>query len=77
MANTTDNTCVLVAGGIGFVASHCILQLLRKGYSVKTTIRSLNKKSEVIDMLSTGGITRYTGQVAGTKAVEGSLFFNG
>jgi dihydroflavonol-4-reductase len=32
---------VLVTGGTGFVGSHCILQLLNKGYDVKTTVRSL------------------------------------
>ena len=31
---------VLVTGGSGFIALHCIDQLLEKGYSVRTTIRS-------------------------------------
>ena len=47
---------VLVTGGTGFVGVHCILQLLQKGYHVKTTLRNLNRKNEVIDMLKTGGI---------------------
>ncbi len=47
---------VLVTGGTGYVASHCILQLLQKGYKVKTTLRSLNRKDEVINMMKSGGL---------------------
>ena len=31
---------VLVTGGSGFIAGHCILQLLEQGYLVRTTVRS-------------------------------------
>lgn len=47
----SNNKTVLVTGGSGFVALHCIHQLLLKGYTVKTTLRSLNKKDEVINTL--------------------------
>ena len=50
---------ILVTGGTGFVGVHCILQLLQKGYNVKTTLRSLKRKDEVIEMLKTGGITTF------------------
>ena len=50
---------VLVTGGTGAVGAQCILQLLRKGYAVKTTLRSMNKKDDVIGMLRTGGITSF------------------
>jgi len=50
---------VLVTGGTGFVASHCILQLLEKGYKVKTTLRNLNRKDKVLDMLKFGGISSF------------------
>lgn len=50
---------VLVTGGTGFVGVHCILQLLNKGYKVKTTIRSLKRSNEVIEMLRFGGITSF------------------
>lgn len=36
-------TTVLVTGGSGFIAGHCILQLLDQGYDVRTTVRSLSR----------------------------------
>ena len=50
---------VLVTGGTGFVGIHTIIQLLKKDYKVKTTIRSLNKKAEVIEMLKKSSITSF------------------
>ena len=50
---------VLVTGGTGFVGIHSILQLLQKGYKVKTTVRNLNRKDEVFEMLKNGGITSF------------------
>jgi nucleoside-diphosphate-sugar epimerase len=38
---------VLVTGGTGFVASWCIVELLRRGYTVRTTVRSLSKEPAV------------------------------
>lgn len=35
---------VLVTGGTGFVAGWCIVELLRRGYRVRTTVRNLNKE---------------------------------
>jgi nucleoside-diphosphate-sugar epimerase len=54
-----NNKTVLVTGGSGFVALHCIQQLLNKGYKVRATLRSLNKKQEVLDALKEGGITSF------------------
>ena len=51
---------VLVTGGTGAVGIHCILQLLQKGYRVRTTLRAINKKNEVIEMLKTGGIASFS-----------------
>lgn len=38
---------VLVTGGTGFVGGWCIVELLRRGYTVRTTIRNLSKESAV------------------------------
>jgi nucleoside-diphosphate-sugar epimerase len=46
---------VLVTGGSGFVGAHCILQLLERGYRVRTTVRSLTRESDVRTMLKAGG----------------------
>ncbi|CAA2109649.1 SDR family oxidoreductase [Variovorax paradoxus] len=46
---------VLVTGGTGFIAQHCILALLSQGYQVRTTVRSLAREAEVRDNLGTGG----------------------
>lgn len=41
------NQTVLVTGGAGFVAGWCIVELLRRGYTVRTTVRSLAKEPAV------------------------------
>ena len=46
---------VLVTGGSGFIGSHCILQLLAAGHTVRTTLRNLKRESDVRDMLRQGG----------------------
>jgi dihydroflavonol-4-reductase len=46
---------VLVTGGSGFIGSHCILQLLAAGHSVRTTLRDLKREDEVRSMLREGG----------------------
>jgi len=35
---------VLVTGGTGFIGGWCIVELLRRGFSVRTTVRSLSKE---------------------------------
>ena len=47
---------VLVTGGTGFIAQHCILALLDAGYRVRTTVRSVAREGEVRGYLATGGI---------------------
>jgi nucleoside-diphosphate-sugar epimerase len=46
---------VLVTGGSGFIASHCILQLLAAGHEVRTTVRSLDRESGVRSVLKAAG----------------------
>src|SRR6476660_8871104 len=38
---------VLVTGGSGFLGSWCVVELLRRGYTVKTTVRSLAREAQV------------------------------
>lgn len=56
---STEKT-VLVTGGSGFVGVHCIVQLLNRGYKVKTTLRAMNRKHEVLEMLRVAGITSFS-----------------
>jgi dihydroflavonol-4-reductase len=46
---------VLVTGGTGFIAAHCILQLVNAGYRVRTTVRSLKRESDVRATVKAGG----------------------
>jgi len=57
---TNSIFAVLVTGGSGFVAIHCIQQLLEKGHQVRTTLRDLNKQDKVIAMLKKSGITQFS-----------------
>jgi dihydroflavonol-4-reductase len=38
---------VLVTGGSGFLGGWCVAELLRRGHSVRTTVRELSRESEV------------------------------
>lgn len=49
-------TRVLVTGGSGFVGSHALLLLLKAGYEVRTTVRSMSREGKVRGLLKTGGI---------------------
>ena len=48
MANT-----VLVTGGTGYVAGWCIVELLKRGHTVRTTVRSLSKEAGVRSAVAT------------------------
>jgi nucleoside-diphosphate-sugar epimerase len=47
---------VLVTGGSGFIGAHCIIQALRQGYKVRTSVRSLKREAEVRAMIKQGGV---------------------
>ncbi len=46
---------VLVTGASGFVAQHCIVQLLQGGYRVRGTLRSAKREDEVRAAIRNGG----------------------
>ena len=43
---------VLVTGGSGYIGLHCISELLKEGYTVRTSLRSMDRKKEITDALS-------------------------
>ncbi|MFJ3903853.1 NAD-dependent epimerase/dehydratase family protein [Streptomyces sp. NPDC090025] len=44
---------VLVTGGTGYIGGWCITELLRRGYDVRTTVRSPQREKAVLDAVST------------------------
>jgi len=60
MENVQTKKTVLVTGGSGFLGIHTVLQLLQQGYEVKTTIRSLAKKENIIKALKEGGLRDFS-----------------
>ena len=46
---------VLVTGGTGFIAQYCILAVLKAGFRVRTTVRDLSRRDEVLRHLKAGG----------------------
>ena len=53
----SDKALVVVTGGSGFIAAWCIIELVKKGYHVRTTVRSLSKTDHVRQMLISGELT--------------------
>src|SRR5689334_19799040 len=47
---------VLVTGGSGFIAGHCILRLLEEGHRVRTTVRDLRRADDVRAVLVGAGM---------------------
>ena len=43
---------VLLTGISGYIGSHCAVELLKNGYSVRGSVRSLSKKEKVIESIS-------------------------
>ncbi len=44
---TLTSQPVLVTGASGFLATHCVIQLLEQGYKVRGTLRTLSRENEV------------------------------
>ncbi|HEY2535499.1 MAG TPA: aldehyde reductase [Solirubrobacteraceae bacterium] len=47
---------VLVTGGTGFLGGWCAAELLRRGYTVRTTVRDLRRSDDVRASLAAGGV---------------------
>ena len=43
---------VLVTGGSGYIGLHCISLLLKEGYAVRTSLRSMERKKEILEAFS-------------------------
>jgi dihydroflavonol-4-reductase len=49
----SERGVVLVTGGSGYIAGFCIAQLLREGWRVRATVRSLSREAEVRKAIGT------------------------
>jgi len=47
---------VLVTGGSGYIGAYCIVELVKRGFRVRTTVRALSKQTRVQKMLAKGGV---------------------
>ena len=45
------NKKVLLTGISGYIGNHCAVELLKNGYSVKGSVRSLSKKEQVVNSI--------------------------
>ncbi len=66
--------CVLVTGGTGFLAGHCIARLIERGDDVRTTVRDAAREPAVRSTLEAAGVDagpRLTVAVADLEADEG------
>ncbi|WP_028263422.1 UDP-glucose 4-epimerase GalE [Atopobium fossor] len=52
-AATTQEQCVLVTGGAGFIGSHTVVELLKDGYSVVIVDDLSNASEKVLDRIDT------------------------
>jgi dihydroflavonol-4-reductase len=50
------NERVLVTGGTGFIAQHCMVALIERGFTVRTTVRTLSRETEVREHLRIAGV---------------------
>ena len=53
---TDHDRTVLVTGGTGFLGGWCVAELLRRGYTVRTTVRDLRREPKVRSAVATAGV---------------------
>jgi nucleoside-diphosphate-sugar epimerase len=51
-AAEAETKTVLVTGGSGYLGSWCVIELLRRGYAVRTTVRDLAREPELRALVS-------------------------
>ncbi len=59
MTNTNKKT-ILVTGGSGYIAMFIMIALLKKGYRVRATLRTMSRQEEVKKMMAQGGISDFS-----------------
>ncbi|HEV7614917.1 MAG TPA: NAD-dependent epimerase/dehydratase family protein [Solirubrobacterales bacterium] len=69
---------VLVSGGSGFLGSWCLVELLRRGYEVRTTVRDLAKEPELRARLAPlvdadGRLSVHAANLLGDDGWEGAV----
>ena len=52
---------VLVTGGSGFIATHCIIKLTAAGFKVRSTVRDLSRTNKLNQIIS-DGLQEYEGR---------------
>jgi nucleoside-diphosphate-sugar epimerase len=62
---------VLVTGGTGFIAGWCIVELLRRGYAVRTTVRDASKEARVRAAIAAATIDGEAATNIGAIAADG------
>ena len=53
---TDHDRTVLVTGGTGFLGGWCVAELLRRGYTVRTTVRDLRREPKVRSAVAAAGV---------------------
>ena len=61
------------SGGSGFIAGHCIRQLLEKSYEVVTTVRSPEKGAKILSAHSTISKNRLSYAIVEDVAQKGAF----
>lgn len=70
------DTTVLVTGATGFIAQHCVLQLLEAGYAVRGTARSPERAAKVKDTLRPHLSDDADAKIAKFEIVQADLSFD-
>jgi TonB family protein len=65
---------VFVSGGSGFISLHLISKLIQEGYQVRTSLRSLDRKQEVIDAVVIQGYPNTGLNESALEAVKKTKF---